>query len=201
MNRIDKFRVAQLEIIQDEAKELFTKKNQDYGDAFADYGTVGVLVRMGDKIRRFQSITNKGINLVEDEKLRDTLIDLHNYAAMGIMLIDEKKFNSQYSNYDDKNIGSLSEDTIEERGVPLEDSRGQRDVPFEDSRGQRDVPFEDSRGQRGVPLEEKTWKVEGSMGHWYDRKSFINDKGNRQETCSCPSFKYCSYKYKTCKHI
>jgi len=190
MNRIDKFRVAQLEIIQDEAKELFTKKNQDYGDAFADYGTVGVLVRMGDKIRRFQSITNKGINLVEDEKLRDTLIDLHNYAAMGIMLIDEKKFNSQYSNYDDKNIGSLSEDTIEERGVPLEDSRGQRDVPFEDS-----------RGQRGVPLEEKTWKVEGSMGHWYDRKSFINDKGNRQETCSCPSFKYCSYKYKTCKHI
>ena len=219
MNRIDKFRVAQLEIIQDEAKELFTKKNQDYGDAFADYGTVGVLVRMGDKIRRFQSITNKGINLVEDEKLRDTLIDLHNYAAMGIMLIDEKKFNSQYSDYDDKNTGSLSEDTIEERGVPLEDSRGQRSVPLEDSRGQRSVPLEergvpledsrgqrgvpleDIRGQRGVPLEEKTWKVEGSMGHWYDRKSFINDKGNRQETCSCPSFKYCSYKYKTCKHI
>lgn len=103
MNRIESFRVSQLELIQDEAKELFRKKNQDYGDAFADYGTVGVLVRMGDKIRRYQSITNKGINLVEDEKLRDTLIDLHNYAAMGIMLIDEKKFNSQYeTNEDDK---------------------------------------------------------------------------------------------------
>jgi len=103
MNCIESFRVSQLELIQDEAKELFRKKNQDYGDAFADYGTVGVLVRMGDKIRRYQSITNKGINLVEDEKLRDTLIDLHNYAAMGIMLIDEKKFNSQYeTNEDDK---------------------------------------------------------------------------------------------------
>ena len=28
---------------------------------------------------------------VEDEKIRDTLIDLHNYAAMAIMLMDEKE--------------------------------------------------------------------------------------------------------------
>ena len=35
-----------------------------------------------------QSITSRGINLVEDEKLRDTLLDLHNHAAMGIMLLD-----------------------------------------------------------------------------------------------------------------
>jgi len=82
-------RVMQLTEIQNEACELFRKKNADYGDAFATYGTVGILVRLGDKISRLQSITNRGINLVEDEKLRDTLIDLHNYAAMGIMLLDE----------------------------------------------------------------------------------------------------------------
>jgi len=81
-------RVSQLESIQSEAKELFRKKNADYGDAFATYGTIGILVRLGDKIHRLQSITSKGINLVEDEKLRDTLIDLHNYAAMGIMVLD-----------------------------------------------------------------------------------------------------------------
>ena len=46
---------------------------------------------MGDKIARLANITNKGINLVEDEKIRDTLIDLHNYAAMAIMLMDEEK--------------------------------------------------------------------------------------------------------------
>ena len=84
-------RVSQLKKVQDEGRALFEKKNQDYGDAFATYGTVGVLVRIGDKIQRLQSITSKGINLVEDEKIRDTLIDLHNYAAMAVMLLDEKK--------------------------------------------------------------------------------------------------------------
>ena len=83
-------RISQMEAVQKEALELFTKKNTDYGDAFANYGTVGVLVRMGDKISRLQSITKNQVTLVDDEKLRDTLIDLHNYAAMAVMLLDEK---------------------------------------------------------------------------------------------------------------
>tara|TARA_B100000927_G_C16425662_1_gene453319 strand:- start:450 stop:797 length:348 start_codon:yes stop_codon:yes gene_type:complete len=84
-------RIHQMLKVQQEALELFAKKNADYGDAFANYGAVGVIVRMGDKIARLANITNKGINLVEDEKIRDTLIDLHNYAAMAIMLMDEEK--------------------------------------------------------------------------------------------------------------
>ena len=84
-------RLKQLDLIQLEGRNLFEKKNKDYGDAFATYGPVGVLVRIGDKIQRYQNINNKGINLVDDESLRDTLIDLHNYAAMAIMLMDEKK--------------------------------------------------------------------------------------------------------------
>jgi hypothetical protein len=44
---------------------------------------------MGDKILRAQSITNSSIALVDSETLRDTLIDLHNYSAMAIMLLDE----------------------------------------------------------------------------------------------------------------
>lgn len=83
-------RVSQLKTVQDEALELFTKKNADYGDSFATYGPVGVLVRLGDKISRLNSITNKGVNLVNTESLRDTLIDLHNYAAMAVLLIDEE---------------------------------------------------------------------------------------------------------------
>tara|TARA_B110000046_G_scaffold140034_2_gene146567 strand:+ start:7145 stop:7516 length:372 start_codon:yes stop_codon:yes gene_type:complete len=83
-------RVSQLKKVQDEALELFTKKNTDYGDSFATYGPVGVLVRLGDKISRLNSITNKGVNLVNTESLRDTLIDLHNYAAMAVLLIDEE---------------------------------------------------------------------------------------------------------------
>ena len=84
-------RVDSLAKIQDEARKLFQKKNQDYGDAFANYGAIGVLVRMGDKISRLQSITNHQISLINTESLRDTLIDLHNYSAMAIMLLDEKQ--------------------------------------------------------------------------------------------------------------
>lgn len=88
---MSKTRVDQMTTIQTEALELFKKKNTDYGDAFATYGTVGVIVRMGDKIQRLVSVSSKGVALVDNESLRDTLIDLHNYAAMGIMLLDEQK--------------------------------------------------------------------------------------------------------------
>jgi hypothetical protein len=84
-------RVDQLKKVQDESRELFSRKNADYGDAFATYGSVGILVRIGDKINRLTSITNKSITLVDDESLRDTLVDLHNYAAMAVMLLDEKE--------------------------------------------------------------------------------------------------------------
>jgi|TARA_Y100000287_G_C14029193_1_gene260798 beta-glucosidase/6-phospho-beta-glucosidase/beta-galactosidase len=82
-------RVEQLKTVQKEGLELFEKKNKDYGDAFAKYGVIGVLMRLEDKIQRSVSITKNGVNLVNDEKIRDTLIDLHNYAAMAIMLLDE----------------------------------------------------------------------------------------------------------------
>jgi hypothetical protein len=79
-------RVEQMKHIQKEALELFIKKNADYGDAFATFGIIGVLVRIEDKIKRCISISSKNVQLVDDETLRDTLIDLHNYAAMALML-------------------------------------------------------------------------------------------------------------------
>ena len=83
-------RIQQFSLVQSEGLELFKKKNADYGDAFANYGPVGVIVRMGDKIQRLVSVSNNKISLVNTESLRDTLIDLHNYAAMAILLLDEK---------------------------------------------------------------------------------------------------------------
>tara|TARA_B110001452_G_scaffold18458_1_gene14987 strand:+ start:301 stop:801 length:501 start_codon:yes stop_codon:yes gene_type:complete len=87
-------KARQMSSIQAEALELFKKKNTDYGDAFATYGTIGILVRMGDKLSRLQSITTNQVTLVDTEGLRDTLIDLHNYAAMGIMLLDNENKSS-----------------------------------------------------------------------------------------------------------
>ena len=82
-------RVEQMKQIQATALTLFEKKNADYGDAFATYGSIGVLMRIGDKIQRALSITNRGIALVDDETIRDTMIDLHNYSAMALMLLDD----------------------------------------------------------------------------------------------------------------
>ena len=82
-------RVEQMKKIQNEALVLFTKTNIDYGDAFAKYGVIGVLMRIEDKLQRSMSITKNGANLINDEGIRDTLIDLHNYSAMALMLLDE----------------------------------------------------------------------------------------------------------------
>lgn len=82
-------RIAQMRRVQKQGLELFSKKNADYGDAFATYGSVGVLIRIGEKINRLQSVTKNKVAVVDDESLRDTLIDLHNYSAMAIMCLDE----------------------------------------------------------------------------------------------------------------
>jgi len=82
-------RVKQLKSVQQEGLDLFIIKNADYGDAFAKFGVVGVLMRIEDKIQRCLSINKNGVHLVNNEGLKDTLIDLHNYAAMAIMLLDE----------------------------------------------------------------------------------------------------------------
>jgi len=83
-------RSTQMENIQSEALQLFKEKNKDYGDSFAQFGPIGVIIRMQDKINRLVNISKTNISFVESESLRDTLIDLHNYSAMAIMLLDEK---------------------------------------------------------------------------------------------------------------
>jgi len=84
-------RVLQFCHVQHSALQVFKKKNADYGDAFAKHGLIGVLVRIEDKIQRALTISAKGITLVDDESLKDTLLDLHNYAAMALMLAEENK--------------------------------------------------------------------------------------------------------------
>jgi len=74
--------------LQREALDVFVCKNTDYGDAFETYGFIGVLVRIGDKIHRIQNIMRNGMALVKDESVRDTLLDLHNYSAIALMLVE-----------------------------------------------------------------------------------------------------------------
>ena len=88
-NKIDY--VSKFREVQDEGFELFKKKNADYGNAFEEFGTIGILIRMNDKIKRAITITNKNITLVDTESLRDTLVDLHNYTALAVTMIEKDK--------------------------------------------------------------------------------------------------------------
>lgn len=106
-------RVQQLKALQKESLALFTKKNADYGDAFAQFGLVGVLVRMEDKIKRSISIGQRGIHLVETESLRDTLVDLANYAAMAVLLIDNGELPSS-SSEGGSTVGSMVEVSVQD---------------------------------------------------------------------------------------
>ena len=72
-----------------EAFELFGRKHRDYGDSVAEHGAPGVLVRIQDKFNRLKTVTRTRIEFVDDESLRDTLIDLINYAAIAVTMIDE----------------------------------------------------------------------------------------------------------------
>lgn len=76
------------ENIQLEGLKLFIKKNRDYGDSYKICGSVGVLVRMLDKINRLLNLSNIS-EYVVDENYRDTLLDLYNYTLLTIICIDE----------------------------------------------------------------------------------------------------------------
>ena len=82
-SEIDRFKA-----IQNEGLEIFERKNADYGNSYATFGMVGIIVRLQDKINRLVNISNTKITLVKDETLRDTLLDLQNYSTLALMLYD-----------------------------------------------------------------------------------------------------------------
>lgn len=75
--------------ICDEIKGLYARKNADYGDSFhhtfVEEGMAMARIRLGDKFNRFKVLTRKGKREVKDESIRDTLIDMANYAIMTIL--------------------------------------------------------------------------------------------------------------------
>lgn len=81
--------------ITEEMNALYERKNHDYGNSFSEtfrkLGIISAATRMLDKMNRIVSLVTKDQQKVNDESLRDTLIDIANYAVMTIMEIDKKK--------------------------------------------------------------------------------------------------------------
>lgn len=79
--------------ITDNMLEIYKNKNHDYGNSFEQsldkFGLVASIVRMGDKMNRIESLSKKKAE-VKNESIKDTLLDLANYAIMTAMWIDNK---------------------------------------------------------------------------------------------------------------
>ena len=85
-----------------EARDLMTRKNADYGastDPFANFRmsallhldpSMGVLLRMQDKMARLISFIEKGDLAVKEEGWHDAIIDVINYAVLLHGLLGEK---------------------------------------------------------------------------------------------------------------
>lgn len=87
--------------ITGEMTRLFEIKNKNYGNSFSkqfdEYGLTSVCIRLEDKLNRLKSL-NKQISEakngivdinVDDESIKDTLIDLANYSVLAIMEISK----------------------------------------------------------------------------------------------------------------
>ena len=85
MNKIEKHKE-----ICNKLNEIYTAKNNDYGDSFGigfkEYGMVMPVIRLEDKLSRLKSLTiNNKVAQVKDESIQDTLLDLANYAIMTVI--------------------------------------------------------------------------------------------------------------------
>ena len=72
--------------------QMYIAKNHDYGDSVHDtymkYGITSFLVRLEDKLNRARTISSKS-QMVEDEKLKDTLLDMANYAILAVLELED----------------------------------------------------------------------------------------------------------------
>lgn len=80
--------VEQFMSITNNMVKTYAAKNHDYGNSFEQsldkFGLLAAVVRMGDKMNRIESLAVKKAE-VKDESIKDTLLDLANYAIMTVM--------------------------------------------------------------------------------------------------------------------
>ena len=82
------YKIQEFKNITQEMLETYSRKNVDYDDAFTksleEDGLLVAKIRLGDKYKRFSALI-KQENLVKDESIEDTLLDMASYAIMTIM--------------------------------------------------------------------------------------------------------------------
>jgi len=91
-NEVNQFAADMWEVF-DNAGNLLLKKHKDYGPTNISKSPGGPLnglrVRMWDKTARLNHLIDNGAT-PENESLRDSFLDLLNYAAIALMVLDGK---------------------------------------------------------------------------------------------------------------
>ena len=86
--------VEQFMSIAQDMTKTYAAKNHDYGNSFEQsldkFGLVASVVRLGDKMNRIESLTKKEAQ-VKDESIKDTLLDMANYAIMTVMWMNKNQ--------------------------------------------------------------------------------------------------------------
>ena len=90
-DKVDDAFVADVWRIMDTAGNLLIRKHHDYGPkniAHSPGGPLnGLRVRMWDKIARINNLLDSGVK-PSNESLRDSYLDLLNYSAIAMMVLD-----------------------------------------------------------------------------------------------------------------
>lgn len=77
--------------VTSEMQRLYAEKNRRYGNTFSrrfkEYGMLSAVIRLDDKMERLKYLCQVPVDY-GDESMRDTLVDLANYAIMTIMELD-----------------------------------------------------------------------------------------------------------------
>lgn len=93
MEQSPKDKVARFRQITEAMADLYEKKDKDYGCSYEKsikkYGAVAGLVRISDKFNRLENLMLNGECEIKDESIKDTLMDLANYAIMLYMEVEE----------------------------------------------------------------------------------------------------------------
>ena len=78
--------------VLNEMQEMYASKNKDYGNSFGEtiqeFGYVVAVARISDKLKRLKNIVKGEKMEVKSETMRDTLLDIANYAVLTILEID-----------------------------------------------------------------------------------------------------------------
>ena len=83
------------EMVIAEMLDTYKKKNADYGNSFAEtiqeFGYIPAVARINDKLKRVKKMVKGEDMYINDESMRDNLMDIAVYSVLTIIELDNQE--------------------------------------------------------------------------------------------------------------